>query len=173
MSLGKVRFSRGFIERFQSRGRLLCKFIEKKESVQGFISENNSACLSLGDQHGGPFIVLGKSRRIRIIITDVKPCQKGLEWLPVCSPKLNSTGWPRIKSMGVGVGKEKDCSFPSTHKQARKFQRGTKVLRHFHKMAPVLNSRHLDPLPLCSPTPFPLNLCCIFKNRQVFLYKQH
>ena len=33
MSLGKVRLSRGLIERFQSRGRLLYKFIEKKESV--------------------------------------------------------------------------------------------------------------------------------------------
>ena len=33
MSLGKVRLSRRLIERFQSRGRLLYKFIEKKRKA--------------------------------------------------------------------------------------------------------------------------------------------
>ena len=42
-------------------------------------------------------------------------------------------------------------------------------MRHFHKIAPFLHRRHLYPLSLCSPTPFPRNLCCIFKNPQVFL----
>lgn len=34
MSLGKERLPRGLIERFQSRGRLLCKFIEKKKALK-------------------------------------------------------------------------------------------------------------------------------------------
>ena len=34
MSLVKVLLSRGLIERFQSRGRLLCKFIEKKKAFK-------------------------------------------------------------------------------------------------------------------------------------------
>ena len=34
MSLGKVRLSRGLIERFQSRGQLLHKFNEKKKALK-------------------------------------------------------------------------------------------------------------------------------------------
>ena len=56
MSLGKVRLSRGFTERFHSRGRLLYKFIEKRKSFKVLyqkivqlvlVWENNMAAYSL------------------------------------------------------------------------------------------------------------------------------
>jgi len=87
-------------------------------------------------------------------------------------PKLNSAGWPPIKGKGWRCWRRKTALFPPPTKKQRKLQWGTKILRHFHKMAPFMHSRHLYPLPFCSPTRFPRNLCRIFKNPQVFLLLQ-
>ena len=167
MSFGKVRLSRGFIECFHSCGRLLWKFIAKKKKASKvlykkivqlvLVWETNMAAHSLfwareNSNHYGRCEAMSQGSIVTSCVF----------------PKPSSAGWPRL--VGVGLGER--LLFPSTHKQPRKLQWGTKVMRHFHKMAPFLYSRHPYPLLLCSPNPLPQKSMLYFKNLQVFLLLQ-